>query len=127
MPNDRDMQFLESLDYVDEFGYVWAVEKDFITDGKTTPRKLWWLLTVGSPYTGPARRGAGPHDKYSGIAGKNKAMRKLSDAMYKSAAKFSAMQNPELGFIQSHNSWAQHIGVRIGSTWKRWFSKSKIK
>jgi hypothetical protein len=127
LENDRDMIMLETFAYVDEWGYVWAVEKGFITDGKSTPRKLWGWYLVGSPYTGPSRRPAIPHDKYCRLAGLNKAMRKLADGMYKSGSKWAAKMNEDLGFLKKH--WAaavQYAGVRVGSWFKRKTKTDKI-
>ncbi len=64
--NGSDRKYRLTDDFVFELnGIRYRVRKGYITDGTSLPRALWFLF--GTPWTGPQRWAAVPHDAgYSG-------------------------------------------------------------
>lgn len=103
--DDRRMQLLEALEFVDPSGKSWLAPKDALIDGASIPRALWTL--VGSPYTGDYRRASILHDVACDNAHGDAKLRREADRMYYHGCRAGGCSIAE--------ATIQFIGVRIGA------------
>lgn len=59
---DRDMVLLNTMQFVDNRGYVWIAKPGLRIDGASTPKIFW--NTIGPPYVGCYRKASVVHDAY---------------------------------------------------------------
>lgn len=63
LPDDpRDMELLETINFIDSAGKIWIAPSGSIINGASIPRLFWRI--IGSPFVGLYRRASVVHDVY---------------------------------------------------------------
>lgn len=104
-PEDRDMTLIEDFRFVDPDNETWDAPATKSINGASIPRALWTV--IGSPYTGPYRRGSIVHDIACSAAGKDHAKRLAADKMFYHACRAGGCTIFEATIL--------YVGVRFGA------------